>query len=130
MKKTTLIIIFVAAGIAILMLAFAKPKAPEQSIAPGANVHLEGSVQIIDLRARGGFSPEKTVAKAGIPTILRVATDGTFDCSSSVRIPALKFSKILKPTGTEDIDLGSPKAGTLQGMCGMGMYPFVIEFEK
>ena len=130
MKQSTLVIIFSVIGIIILSLFFVGPKkAPQMSIAPGANVHLEGGKQIIEIKAGGGYAPEKSTAKAGIPTVLRFTTSGSFDCSSSVRIPSLDLSKILPQTGTEDVDLGAPKTGPLQGMCGMGMYPFSIEFQ-
>ena len=85
--------------------------------------------QIIEIRAKGGYSPVHSVAKAGVPTILRVDTNGTFDCSSSIRIPNLNISRNLPMSGTTDIDIGAQSVGTLQGTCGMGMYPFDIKFE-
>jgi hypothetical protein len=42
----------------------------------------------------------------------------------------MNISKILPQSGTTDIDLGSPKLGTIQGTCGMGMYPFEINFSS
>jgi plastocyanin domain-containing protein len=64
-----------------------------------------------------------------MPTILRFTTNGTFDCSSSVRIPSMNLSKTLALSGTTDINLGNPKAGVLRGSCSMGMYPFEISFQ-
>lgn len=93
------------------------------------NVRIVDGKQIIEIKAKGGFLPRKSIAKSGIPTILRLNTNGTFDCSSSVRIPSMKISKILPPTGITDIDLGTPNKTIIQGACGMGMYPFEIEFE-
>jgi len=95
----------------------------------GNNVSIVDGVQIIEIRAKGGYQPRVSVAKAGIPTILRFNTKGTFDCSSAVRIPSLDIEKILPPSGATDITLGEQGAGTLQGSCGMGMYPFEIEFQ-
>lgn len=92
------------------------------------NVTVTEGKQIVEITARGGYSPRKSIAKAGIPTILRVETNGTFDCSASIRIPSMNVGKILPQTGTTDFELGSPIAGTLRGSCGMGMYPFEIEF--
>ncbi|MFA6520531.1 MAG: cupredoxin domain-containing protein [Candidatus Paceibacterota bacterium] len=94
------------------------------------NVSIVDGKQIIDLTAKGGYSPRKSVAKAGIPTIVRFTTSGTFDCSSVVRIPSLDVSKNLAMSGTTDIDLGVPKLGLLEGSCGMGMYPFEIDFQS
>lgn len=85
--------------------------------------------QIIQIYAKGGYQPRKSIAKAGIPTILRFNTTGTFDCSASVRIPSMNITKALPNTGVTDIDIGNQAAGILQGTCGMGMYPFEIDFQ-
>ncbi|MCW1930578.1 MAG: cupredoxin domain-containing protein [Candidatus Kerfeldbacteria bacterium] len=99
------------------------------SAADGSNVTVENGVQIIDLTAKGGYSPNKTVAKAGMPTKLEVATDGTFDCSSTILIPSLSVTKQLPSSGTTEVDLGTPQVGSLNGTCGMGMYRFEIDFQ-
>jgi plastocyanin domain-containing protein len=92
------------------------------------NVSIVDGVQIIEINAKGGYQPRSSVAKAGLPTILRFNTNGTFDCSSAVRIPSLNISKSLPQSGIVDIDLGTREAGNLSGMCGMGMYRFDIKF--
>ena len=84
---------------------------------------------MISLSVKGGFSPGKTYAKAGIPTILKMETKNTFDCSSSVRIPSMDITQSLPPTGVVEIDLGTPKVSVLKGTCSMGMYPFEINFQ-
>ena len=86
--------------------------------------------QIIQIRAKGGYTPLQSTAKAGLPTTIRFDTQGTFDCSSVVRIPSMGIARNLPPSGTTDIDVGSPIAGFLYGTCGMGMYPFEIVFES
>ncbi|MEK7635273.1 MAG: cupredoxin domain-containing protein [Patescibacteria group bacterium] len=96
----------------------------------GSNVKIENGVQIIELKAKGGYFPRTSVAKAGIPTILRFNTSGTFDCSSAVRIPSMNLSRNLPISGATDIELGNPSAGTFRGSCGMGMYPFEVEFQN
>jgi len=93
------------------------------------NVVMENGKQIIEITAKGGYLPENSQAKAGVSTILRVSTRGTFDCSSAFRIPSMRISKNLPPTGVIEIDLGVQPAGTLAGSCGMGMYPFSITFK-
>lgn len=86
--------------------------------------------QLIDISAKGGYSPRVVTAKAGIPTVLRVKTNGTFDCSASLVIPKLSYQKFLQPTGTDEIAISAEQAqGTLNGVCGMGMYGFRINFE-
>ncbi len=94
------------------------------------NVTVVDGKQIIEIKAKGGYLPRKSIAKAGLPTILRFDTNGTFDCLSSVRVPSLKIVKTLPQTGVTDIDIGVGQLGTLQGMCGMGMYPFEVEFQN
>src|SRR3989344_8016301 len=86
----------------------------------GNNVSIVDGKQIIDLTARGGYSPRQSTAKAGIPTILKVKTGGTFDCSSAIRIPSMNISRNLPASGNTEIDLGSPQVSLLQGTCGMG----------
>lgn len=99
------------------------------STSSAPNVSIVNGVQIIDVTAKGGYQPRKSTAKAGVPTILRFNTKGTFDCSSSVRIPSMDITKSLPISGATDIDLGNPVAGILKGSCGMGMYPFEIDFQ-
>ena len=94
------------------------------------NVTMVNGTQVIEIRAKGGYQPRKTVAKAGVPTLLKLETNGTFDCSSAVRIPSMSVSKNLPPSGTTEIDLGTPQVGTLQGVCAMGMYSFTIDFKE
>ena len=92
------------------------------------NVEMIDGKQIIQIEAKGGFSPKKSVAKAGVPTILRFNTKGTFDCSSSISIPSLNINKVLPNTGSTDFDIGSPAVGVLDGRCGMAMYFFTVDF--
>lgn len=99
-------------------------------VANADNVTIVDGVQIIEIRAKGGFHPRQSTAKAGIPTVLRFDTNGTFDCSSVVRVPSMDISQNLPQSGTTDIDLGTQEVSTLQGTCGMGMYPFEVEFKS
>lgn len=92
------------------------------------NVSIVDGKQIITIKARGGYQPRKSYAQAGIPTVVRFLTNGTFDCSSFIRIPSLNISQALPQKGNTDIEIGTPKVSTLKGSCGMGMYPFEIEF--
>jgi plastocyanin domain-containing protein len=93
------------------------------------NVSVVDGKQVVEITARGGYTPRKTTAKAGIPTVLRVDTNGSYDCSIALRIPKLNIAKNLEPTATTDIDLGTPKTGKMNGICGMGMYSFEIDFQ-
>lgn len=93
------------------------------------NVTESDGKQYIEIRAKGGYEPRVSIVKAGIPTILRLRTESTFDCSSQVRIPSLNVSQSLSPFGVTEVDLGVLKPGVLQGACSMGMYSFEIRAE-
>jgi len=94
------------------------------------NSEIKDGIQYITIDAKGGYSPRVSTGKGGIPTKLIVKTNGTYDCSAALSIRSVGFQKILQKTGEEVIDLGTPKAGTpVRGVCGMGMYSFVVNFE-
>lgn len=120
----------VLAAAALIGFAFLITKGGSVPVVNGNNVSIVDGKQIVDLTAGGGYSPEKSIAKANMPTILRFNTSGTFDCSSFVRIPSLNVGQSLSPSGITEIDLGNPKEGVLRGSCGMGMYPFEINFQN
>ena len=94
------------------------------------NVSIVDGKQVVVITAKGGYQPRQSVAKAGLPTVIEFNTNGTFDCSSFIRIPSMGISKSLASSGTTMVDLGTPAAGKLQGSCGMGMYPFEIVFSN
>jgi plastocyanin domain-containing protein len=126
-----IIISIIGAGILIGGALMLTGSGSDTGLAENANnVSIVDGKQIIEITARGGYQPRKSVAKTGIPTIIRFNTAGTFDCSSSVRIPSLGISKSLPRTGSTDVDISSGQFGTLQGSCGMGMYPFEIKFQS
>ena len=103
---------------------------PNGNIVPENNVSIVNGKQIIQIQARGGYQPRRSTAKAGLPTVLRVSTSGTFDCSASLVIPKLSYQKFLQASGTEEISISPEQAqGTMQGLCSMGMYNFQIRFE-
>ncbi len=126
--KATVTAIIITAILISGALILARDNGGTDLVVSADNVSIVDGVQIIEIRAKGGYQPRRSEAKAGIPTILRFSTSGTFDCSSSVRIPSMDISKLLPQSGATDIDIGSGQVGTLQGSCGMGMYPFEVEF--
>ena len=135
MNKTALVIIIVGLviGIGIIFIGGSRgnnnTNIDNRTVEQVQNTEIKDGVQYITINAKGGYSPRISTAKAGIPTKLIVKTNGTYDCSAALRISSIGFQKILKNTGEEMIDLGTPKAGPLQGVCGMGMYSFNINFE-
>ena len=76
-----------------------------------------------------GYSPRKIEAKAGVPTILIMKSDGAYGCERAFNIPSLNISEILPENGQTRFDLGTQAIGTkLVGVCSMGMYSFQIIF--
>ena len=129
MNKTALSIIAAGFIIGAAFMFSGKTTGPSETASVN-NVSVVDGTQIIEIDARGGYEPRNTVAKAGVPTIIRMSTSGTFDCSSAVRIPSLGISKNLSPSGSVDIPIGVQNESTLQGTCSMGMYNFAINFQK
>ncbi|MFA5933753.1 MAG: hypothetical protein WC795_00815 [Candidatus Paceibacterota bacterium] len=130
MNKTSSIIITLAlvVGIGIIFIGGSR-KDIANTMGSTQNIEIKNGVQYITINAKGGYFPNVTIAKAGIPTKLIVKTNSTYDCSASLVIRSLGYQKILVQTGETEIDLGIPKAGQpLQGMCSMGMYNFLINF--
>ncbi len=115
----------------VINVQASKPSAPRDSILGvlAKNVYLEDGVQIIEIKAKGGYTPAVTIAKANAATVLRIVTDDTFDCSRSVIIPELQVRKRLPLSGNTDIQLPTiAENTTLTVYCGMGMYSFNLNF--
>ncbi len=126
--KPTVIAILVA-GVLIGGAIMLGGKSNQPSTDSVDNVSVIDGKQIITVDAKGGYSPKVTIAKAGIPTVLRVQTNGTFDCSSALTIPTIGYRANLPPSGITEIEIPPQKAGTsLNGICAMGMYNFSINY--
>ncbi|MDO8569427.1 MAG: hypothetical protein Q7R89_01420 [bacterium] len=133
MNKTVSIIITSALILSIGIIFFGASKSTNNTDAGKAiqNSEIKDGIQYITVNAKGGYSPRVSEALAGIPTKLIIKTDGTYDCSAALVIRSVGFQKILAQTGEEVINIGIPKVGqSLQGVCGMGMYSFKIEFRN
>ena len=93
------------------------------------NVTIVDGKQIITINAKGSYSPKITTAKADMPTVIKMTTQGTFDCTSALTIPSLGYRANLPPSGETLIDVPPQKAGAkIQGICAMGMYNFAVNF--
>lgn len=128
MKTTIASIIVAVLVIGGALLYSSSGSVTTENEIPANNVSIVDGVQIVEINVKGGYQPRRSTATAGIPTVVRFQTAGTYDCSIAVRIPSLSIAKNLPATATTDIDLGTPKVGLLKGTCGMGMYPFEIDF--
>lgn len=128
MKSIIVSIVFsgLLIGGAIWFMVF--DKSPE-TVNQVNNISIVGDKQMVEINAKGGYAPKISVAKANMPTILRVQTSGTFDCSSSLNIPSIGYRANLPPSGITEIEVPAQKSGAvLQGLCGMGMYNFKVQF--
>ncbi len=133
MKTQTTIISILVATVLIggAIVFFGGNKNSNNTAMPQAanNVSIVDGKQVITINAKGGYSPKVTTAKAGIPTIIKVNTQGTFDCSSALTIPSLGYRSNLPPSGETLSDIPAQSAGTsMRGLCAMGMYNFTINF--
>ena len=128
--KSYVIFSGIVAVLVLLAFLFVGENSRESESVRENNVAVVDGRQIVKIRVKGGYLPRRSVARAGMPTVVRLETNGTFDCSSSVRIPSIGVNKNLPPSGVTDIELGVPTVDSLQGSCGMGMYAFEIVFEK
>jgi plastocyanin domain-containing protein len=122
---------FVLVGGSIVLLSYLFFQSPESntdtsSASTSNNVKMVEGKQVIEIRAKGGYTPRVSTVKAGIPTVVRFNTAGTFDCSAAVSIPSLNIKETLPPSGATEIALGTLQVGSVEGSCGMGMYPFEI----
>jgi plastocyanin domain-containing protein len=120
----TLILIFLVFG------SNSKKSDTNDSTANVAAITIKDGTQYIDMTAKNGFSPNYIVAKANLPTVLKVITSNTYDCSSTIRIPSQNVSQTLEPNATTEIKLAAQVPGyVMDGSCAMGMYDFKIKFE-
>lgn len=93
------------------------------------NVSVIDGKQVIEIKAKGGYAPRVTVAKANMPTVINVQTSGTFDCSSALTVPAIGFRTMLPSSGVTPIEIPPQQPGTtIKGVCSMGMYSFAVNF--
>ncbi len=98
--------------------------------AASSNVSVNEGEQSIRIQAKGGYFPRVTTARAGLPTMLHVETNGTFDCSTALTIPEVGYRGALPSSGITSIKISPQLAGTtVRGVCSMGMYSFTVRFE-
>ena len=129
MNKTVSIIVTLGLIVGIGIIFIGGSNKNNTNAGSAQSVEIKDGVQLITINAKGGYSPQITEAQAGIPTKIIMKTNGTYDCSASLVIRSVRFQKILPQTGETEIDIGAKNRGeTLQGVCGMGMYSFVINF--
>ena len=130
MKKILIPTVIAFVTIILAFVIFSQPEGTNpNSTQLTKNVVLSGNTQTINITAKGGYEPRNTTAKADTATTLKIQTSGTFDCSSSLIIPSLKYRKSLPPTGETTVEIPPQKSGTsIRGLCSMGMFNFTLNF--
>jgi sulfite exporter TauE/SafE len=93
---------------------------PSPDAPPNATV-ANGHQTITITATSDGYTPTVT-AKSGIPTTLVIHSQDAQGCIRAFTIPDRNLQKILPATGDTRIELGALTAGTLDYVCGMGMY--------
>lgn len=93
-----------------------------------ATISTEGK-QVIEITAKGGYTPSEITAKADTASVLKITTKNTFDCSLALRIPTLNVKKTLPMSGDTLFEIPPQKTGSeIKGICSMGMYYFTVKF--
>ncbi|MBP7134286.1 cupredoxin domain-containing protein [Patescibacteria group bacterium] len=123
-----LLTVFAIGGM-VFLLRGNENASPVVSTGTQTNVAMVDGKQVIQINAKGGYVPRNTIAKANTPTVLNVQTNGTFDCSSALTVPAVGFRKNLPASGVTPIEIPPQQPGTtIKGVCAMGMYSFAVNF--
>jgi plastocyanin domain-containing protein len=124
----SLVVMILAIGGIFMLLRGGGSNAPTSSTGQTNLAVIDGK-QVIEIKAKGGYAPRVTVAKANMPTVINVQTNGTFDCSSALTVPAIGFRTMLPSSGVTPIEISPQKPGTtIKGVCSMGMYNFAVNF--
>lgn len=135
MKQKLIIIVCLIFAGGLIYFASNSGQVPASSKNSGsdakvATVQIVDGKQVIEVVAHGGYNPRDIVAKANVPTILRMKTSGTFDCSAAFVIPSLNIQKMLLQTGVTDFEIPVQTSGSnISATCGMGMYRLNISFQ-
>ncbi|MDX6744768.1 sulfite exporter TauE/SafE family protein [Actinocorallia sp. A-T 12471] len=102
---------------------------PPQAIDARFVAQAPGGGQTITVHALDrGYRPALLAARAGVPTVLVLRTDGTRGCTRAFEIPDRGVSLLLPEKGELRVDLGVPRAGRLRFVCAAGHYPGAITF--
>lgn len=131
-KKTVFKIsgIFLGLSLVLSLIVFVgRINAVGQAQFSNNGVEIRNGVQYISLRAGLGYSPNRILATASIPTKLEIETKNTYDCTAYLDIPRLNVKKFLPPTGITEIDVqGMAPGEEIEGYCGSDTYKFIIKF--
>ncbi len=81
----------------------------------------ETGVQEIKVTVKGGYAPDVTVVKSGVPVRLNFYRDETSSCSEQVIFSDFGIVRDLPAFKTTPIEFTPDKTGEFQFVCGMNM---------
>jgi plastocyanin domain-containing protein len=103
--------------------------AERRQTAAEAKVGATGLQQAV-IRVEGGYSPSRVRLRAGKPARLVFDRREDSSCSEELVIPDLGVRQFLPAHQRTGIDLPSPRAGTYEFTCGMGMLRGTLVVEE
>ena len=114
---------------AVLVLNSSPKKATSQAVL-GSSVTMVGDKQVVNIVAKGGFSPSRVELSANKSTTLHISTNDTFDCSNTLIIPSLKKQLSLPANGETEVEIPAQSPGAqINATCSMGMYNLQLNFK-
>ncbi len=115
MSAIDIIVLLIGTGlVAVLAWFFFAPR-------QAARARLEGETQVVDVRVKGGYSPNLIRVRAGKPVQLRFDRQENSDCTARVVFPDFRLSKSLPPFRTTTVGLQPSEPGEYGFACGMNM---------
>ena len=90
---------------------------------------LEGDVQTVRVTVRGGYSPNRISARAGVPLRLIFDRQESGDCTSRVVFPDLGVSAELPAFAETTVEMLPRNPGVFAFACGMNMIHGVLTVE-
>ncbi|HET7754547.1 MAG TPA: cupredoxin domain-containing protein [Anaeromyxobacteraceae bacterium] len=94
-----------------------------------AKVGATGLQQAV-IRVEGGYAPSRVRLRAGKPARLVFDRREDSSCSEEVVIPDLGIRRFLPAHQRTGVDIPSPRAGTYEFTCGMGMLRGTLVVEE
>ncbi|HEV2762336.1 MAG TPA: cupredoxin domain-containing protein [Pyrinomonadaceae bacterium] len=82
---------------------------------------VEGGVQEVDIKVKGGYSPDVIVVKQGSPVRLNFYRDETNACSEEVVFADFRVARRLPAFKTTSVELTPDRPGEFTFTCGMSM---------
>lgn len=88
---------------------------------PAVAAAKSGAAQEILIEVRGGYSPSRVKARAGVPLTLVFDRQDKSSCSEEIVVGDLGIRRFLPAFEKTRVEIPAPKAGTYEFTCGMGM---------